>query len=293
MSICVLLQPVHLSCVGEGPVVHVMPLELDWQHVAVLSDTPKMVRLTNESLIPARFTAHMTRPNSVWRVEPASGEIPPEGQLELSVTACLNDCVRFVDKLQINVVDGPVRAIPLTGYGVGTTIVSQPNMSPVLNLGPNFSRNVCRRSFTLTNSGRRHQSLVWSTEGYALTQRKRNTQLAPLNTKDMKVRDRPPPPEPPQPVFSLTPQRLELNPGESGDVLLEGIVDSPQQISERLLCHAIIGRAGGKELIMKVNVHCDFISPLLEFSHERVEFTVHKVSSCTKASLLLWLVYLI
>ena len=185
---------------------------------------------------------------------------------------------RFVDKLVLRIEDGPERSIPVTGYGFGTTVVSEPNMSPVLNLGPNFSKNVCKRSFTLTNRGRRHQSLVWSTEGFALTQRnKKFSQLSPLAVKDMKVRDNPPPPEPPKPVFTLTPQRLELNPGDSADVLLEGYVDGPQQVSERLLCHAIIGRAGGKELINKVQVHCDFIAPLLEFNKELVAFAVHKV----------------
>lgn len=93
LVICV--QPVHLTCVGEGPVVHVMPLEMDWGQVPVLEDCPKTVRLSNESLIPAKFTAHMQRPDSVWRVEPESAEIGPEEQLDLVVTACLNDCVRW------------------------------------------------------------------------------------------------------------------------------------------------------------------------------------------------------
>lgn len=53
----------------------------------------------------------------------------------------------------------------------------------------------------------------------------------------------------------------------------------PQVVKERLLCHAIIGRAGGKELIMRVNVNCEFISPLLEFSSDLVFFRVDKVSS--------------
>lgn len=79
---------------GEGPVVHVMPLDMDWHHIQVLTDTPKTVRLTNESLITASFTAEMLRPNSVWRVEPNRGEIAPEEQIELTVTACLTDCVR-------------------------------------------------------------------------------------------------------------------------------------------------------------------------------------------------------
>ncbi len=52
-------QPVHISCVGEGPVVHIMPLDLDWGQLPVLEPVSKTVRLSNESLIPAKFTAHM------------------------------------------------------------------------------------------------------------------------------------------------------------------------------------------------------------------------------------------
>jgi hypothetical protein len=50
-----------VACIGEGPVVHMMPLELDWGTVPVLQDKPKKILLSNESLIPARFTAHMVK----------------------------------------------------------------------------------------------------------------------------------------------------------------------------------------------------------------------------------------
>ena len=36
------------------------------------------------------------RPKSVYRVSPVEGEIPPERSLEITVTACLDDCVRYV-----------------------------------------------------------------------------------------------------------------------------------------------------------------------------------------------------
>lgn len=88
--------PVHITCIGEGPVVHLMPLSLDWHQISVLTDIPKTLRLSNESLIPATFSANMLRSNSVFRVEPNSGEIPPEEQIDLAVTACLDDCVRYV-----------------------------------------------------------------------------------------------------------------------------------------------------------------------------------------------------
>lgn len=30
----------------------------------------------------------------MWRIEPESGEIAPEDQLELTIIACADDCVR-------------------------------------------------------------------------------------------------------------------------------------------------------------------------------------------------------
>jgi len=42
-------------------------------------------------------------------------------------------------------------------------------MGSVLDLGPQFSQNVYRKTFLLRNAGRRHQNLVWSSEGFPLT----------------------------------------------------------------------------------------------------------------------------
>ena len=52
-------------------------------------------------------------------------------------------------------------------------------------------------------------------------------------------------------------------------------------MKERLLCHAIIGRTGGKELVKRVKVVCDFINPLLQFSNQSVCFTVCTVKTST------------
>ena len=51
---------------------------------------------------------------------------------------------------------------------------------------------------------------------------------------------------------------------------------SPQIVKERMLCHAIIGRSGGKELIMKVQINCEFITPLLEVDSNHLDFRVDK-----------------
>jgi len=51
----------------------------------------------------------------------------------------------------------------------------------------------------------------------------------------------------------------------------------PQVVREKLLCHAIIGRAGGKELVKKIRVICEFVNPLLQFSKQSIHFSVSKV----------------
>lgn len=81
-----------------------------------------------------------------------------------------------------------------------------------------------------------------------------------------------------QPIFKLSPARMELKPGESVWMTVEGKVTEPGEVRERLLCHSIIGRQGGKEQIMMVDLYVEFISPLLEFSQKSVFFRFDKVS---------------
>ncbi|XP_070194710.1 hydrocephalus-inducing protein homolog isoform X4 [Littorina saxatilis] len=271
---------VHVACIGEGPVVHMCPEKLDWATIPVLVDSPQTIVLSNESLIPAKFTAHMVRPNSAFRVEPEEGAIPPESSLKLTVTAHLDDCVRFQDKLQLNFLESQSRLVPLLAYGQGTTVISDPPLLAVMDLGPNFSNRPLQKTFKLTNSGRRHQQLMWSTDGFSsiLARNQQHNNVSASASRDMKIKSKPLPPEPARPIFSVSPSRFELKPGETIDFTLEGFVTQPKFVSERLLCHAILGRQGGKELIMKIDVSTEFISPLLEFSTKSVFFRVDKTA---------------
>ena len=72
------------------------------------------------------------RPGSVWSIEPQQGEIPPEESFELSLTANVDDVVRFQDKLQINFLESQSRTIPVEAYGFGTTINSEPKVRILL-----------------------------------------------------------------------------------------------------------------------------------------------------------------
>ncbi|XP_059164883.1 hydrocephalus-inducing protein homolog isoform X3 [Physella acuta] len=213
----------------------------------------------------------MVRPNTVFKVIPSEGEIPPEKSAEITVIANLDDCVRFQEKLQINFQQSQCRVIPLQAHGKGTTIVSDPPLGTLLDLGPNFSNNKLIRKFKLTNQGRRIQQLVWLTNGFIpLSKAKRDRIRVDVKKSTHRAN------EPAEPVFQLSPNRMELLPGESTELTIEGFVDGPRTVAETIMCHAIIGRSGGKIPIINVDVKAEFIEPLLSFSTKCVFFRVDK-----------------
>ena len=62
-----MFQGVQIQCVGEGPVIHVVPAHVDYGTIPVLTDISKIVQLSNESLIPAQFSCSMV---SIVHVHP-------------------------------------------------------------------------------------------------------------------------------------------------------------------------------------------------------------------------------
>lgn len=56
----------HVTCIGEGPVVQITPPKVDWGTIKVLVDNTKKLLLSNESLIPAKFTAQMVSPKMAY-----------------------------------------------------------------------------------------------------------------------------------------------------------------------------------------------------------------------------------
>ena len=68
---------------------------------------------------------------------------------------------------------GVGHTLNLTAEGYGTTVVSQPSLQPLVDLGPHFSSRPCSKQFTLTNHGRRKQVLYWVTEGFSIVKMRR------------------------------------------------------------------------------------------------------------------------
>ncbi|MGH0168093.1 UNVERIFIED_CONTAM: hypothetical protein FKN15_053855 [Acipenser sinensis] len=263
---------VLLSCMGEGPVVHVSGIEVDFGNIPVLTDVSRTLQLSNQCPIPAHFLAQMVRSNSHWRLEPSEGVVPPDGETEIRLVANLEDTLRFQNKIHLVIENSQTHTIPVMATGTGTTIVTDRHFTPELSLGARFSSGSCQYHFKLTNMGRRCHQLYWMTEGFP--QFRRHGQIPLGRTQGSKLKNTVP--EPPIPVFKLHPPRTELHPGQSVDMVLEGSSDTPKVVKETLICQAIIGKQSGKERIMKVDVTCEFIASVLDISKKQLSFYVEK-----------------
>ncbi|XP_030060864.1 hydrocephalus-inducing protein homolog [Microcaecilia unicolor] len=265
---------VNLQYAGVGPVVCVKPIELDFGKIQVLTEVSRTLQLSNQSCIPAHFLAQMVRSHSYWSVEPSEGVIPPGTDLTLTLVAKLDDTVKFFDKLQLVIVNSNTYTIPVQAKGIGNTILTDRPFASGLNLGIHFGGTVCTYHFTMTNYGRRTYQLYWLTEGFPLINKSSQCSF-PTTVKN---KNSPNNLEPPNPVFKLTPFRMELNPGQSMDMVVEGSSEAAKVVKETLLCHAIIGKSSVKELIMKVDVTCEFIAPILYLSDKELKYSIKKLS---------------
>nr|XP_025038877.1 hydrocephalus-inducing protein-like [Pelodiscus sinensis] len=262
---------IYLVTVGEGPVVYVDPDQIDFGSIRVLKDASRTLHLSNQTVIPAPFRAQMAHSHA-WRIEPSEGVLPPEAEVSLTLIANLDDTVKFQDQVHLFIQNSNTYVIPVQAVGIGTTIVTDKPFAPAINLGPHFSLDPCCYRFKITNRGRRTHQLYWVTEGFPPFSQ-HNHFLAKSNVKGKKCSQRP---ETAFPVFKLHPLRMELLPGKTMDMMLEGSSDTPKVVKERLVCHAIIGKQSGKERIMKVDITCEFIAPILHLSSKEITFRVEK-----------------
>ncbi|XP_042653703.1 LOW QUALITY PROTEIN: hydrocephalus-inducing protein homolog [Tyto alba] len=266
---------IHLVSTGEGPVVYVHPSKINFGSIQVLQDASQTLHLSNQTVIPAFFWAEMAGKCSRWRIEPSKGVIPPETEVSVAVIANLDDTEKFKDEVNLFIENSHTYAIPVRAVGIGTTIVTDKPFAPELNLGPHFSLDPCCYHFKITNKGRRTHQLYWTTEGFAPF--RPHDRLPPIsNTKGKGPSQSP---VPACPVFKLRPLRVELMPGKTMDMMLEGFSSTPQVAKERLLCHAIVGSKAGKVQIMQVDVTCEFVAPILQMSSREITFRTEKQPS--------------
>ncbi|XP_068883105.1 hydrocephalus-inducing protein homolog isoform X4 [Aphelocoma coerulescens] len=264
-----------LECIGQGPVVYVYPRKINFGTIPVLQDSSKSLQLSNQTDIPATFWAEMAGKRSCWRIEPSKGVVPPKSEVSVIVTANLDDTEKFQDKVKVFIENSHIDTIPVQAVGTGSTIVTDKPFAPALNFTPHFSFTPCRYQFKMTNKGRRIHRLYWTTEGFRIF--RRNTH--PPTLSGTKSKNASQIPRAGSPVFKLRPLQMDLRPGQTVEMVLEGCSSTAQEVKEQLLCHALVGKEKAKKKVMQVNVTCKFICPVVQMSSRAITFRVEKKPS--------------
>ncbi|KAL6033960.1 hypothetical protein STEG23_011292, partial [Scotinomys teguina] len=268
----------HIHSTGEGPVIFIHPTQVDFGNIYVLKDTSRILQLSNQSFIPALFRVRMAKKKSLWTVTPSEGMVPAEDDFSLTLTANLDDIVTFRDTVILEVEHSNTYRIPVQATGIGSTIVSDKPFAPELNLGAHFSLDTHYYCFKLTNKGRRVQQLFWMNDEFHPEEKqskKEPKKKGPTGSR-RQSQNYPETTDTGTPVFQIHPVRMELYPGQTVDVILEGYSAIPRKVKERLVCHAIIGAQKGKSLLISVNIICEFIAPLIQLSTRQLIYRLEK-----------------
>nr|XP_030138199.3 hydrocephalus-inducing protein homolog [Taeniopygia guttata]XP_030138200.3 hydrocephalus-inducing protein homolog [Taeniopygia guttata] len=265
---------IHLNCIGRGPVVYVYPTEINFGSIPVLKDHCKTVCLANQSDIPASFQEKMAGKRSCWRLEPSEGVVPPNAEVPVRVIAHLKDTLKFQGEVEVSIENSNTTVISLQAVGTGIPVCTA-NLPPEVDFKSHFSFTPCYFNFKMTNTGRCMYRLRWSTEGFH-TVRRRTRAPARGGSKRKGASQIP---RPGSPVFKVRPLQVDLRPGQTVEMVLEGCSSTAQEVKERLLCRVLVRKEEEKEQITQVDVTCKFICPVVQMSSRAIAFRVEKKPS--------------
>ncbi len=213
---------VVLHATGQGAVLAVHPERVDWGRLAVLSDEPRKLTVSNVSLIAAHFSCSFNESDSVFSCEPASGSLAAGQSCEITVHTALDDTLKFSDTLILTADGGSMQRVPLQAVGTGSTIVASEPLNHI-DFGNVFSNRECERMIKLTNRGRRSQKLTFALDSPPPGVSGHCTIMRGGTFKKNRTPACPNPPDPSHSVFGIFPERVVLEPGESATVAVRGL----------------------------------------------------------------------
>lgn len=257
----------QVTATGTGPVLFIEPSEIRFGTISVLDEHVQMLSLSNESPIPAVFHCEFDKKNSCFSCEPNSGIVDAHSSIDMRVIARLNDRLKFNEELIIHVEHSTPRTIPIIAQGTGALIVPDIPIFPTLNLGSRFVGTSIIQRIHFTNKGRRQLAVHFipagdTTAAYGV-QRKTKA-LNKDNEKNPATEQ----------TFRLEPERLEFAPGETRLLTVTGFAAQPKAVDEVFTCLAIIGRSTGRDKLLSLKIHCEFVEPLMSFSKTDLYFRV-------------------
>ena len=123
----------------------------------------RVLKIKNDSLIPASVKMFLRVARSKFEIAVREAELQAGEELDLEITANVDDTIVHKDELHILVNEGENLMVPLSARGTGTTIYCNHDIQ-VLDFGIQLTNTTFERRVTLENKGRRPQQLRWFNE---------------------------------------------------------------------------------------------------------------------------------
>ncbi|XP_046998405.1 uncharacterized protein LOC124613731 [Schistocerca americana] len=244
-----------IICVGEGPVISVVPLDLPWNETLLLKPSVKEIKVINDGPIPAAIEVTLIKTKSPWSISPTCFMINPDETKLIEVVIYLTDTGNYSDTMEIKVTNSRTITVNLTAIGIGTSITVEPPISTV-DLGLLYISQKIVKEFVLENRGTRHHQLVWSP------------------VADMKDNAKSAVEFPKHSVFCIEPCKFDLAAKEQEILLLKVECSEICRKTEKIYCHAVINYKEKKQSLLVCEITASFIEPVLKFSKENVAFRV-------------------
>ncbi|XP_023247007.1 hydrocephalus-inducing protein-like [Copidosoma floridanum] len=244
----------EITCIGQGPVVSAEPSHLGWGEVRLLQEKSLTLTITNDSPISAEFTTLLNKTKDIWKIEPACGELESNESVELRVTIFLRDSGVYSDRLVVSILNGIEISVSLSAVGVGSSIVFDPEIFPVIDLGVHFCGQNVSIPIKVKNEGNRFHHILLTNEE-KIRQGKKAHPVDSENT-----------------MFKIEPNVIELRPGESETIHCKVRQNTEKTITESWYINATIDGQGKREVLGSSQFTATFVEPDICFDKDKLTF---------------------
>ncbi|KAG2489301.1 hypothetical protein HYH03_012133 [Edaphochlamys debaryana] len=240
-----------------------------FDRVPVLKEHAQSLMINNCSAIPADFKLFIEAKDSVFSVEPRQAHLEPGECMTAHVMVKMDESMDFMDTLHILIQEGADISVPLTASGTGSAIVAEDFAKEVLDFGYQFVGRPFTKEVTVYNMGRKTVMLNWSSMRYEELKK----EYAKANRGSGKKFDITAVPQEIQPVFNITPDKVQLGPKEAATFTVTGNALAAGEVREQIVCLGMFGNSNkaGKRIFEPV-MRADVATPLLHFSDRLLHY---------------------
>lgn len=150
--------------------------ELHFGKIQLLTPVERKLRLTNNSLVPAKFFVTLkVKRQGVFSVSAEQGVLQPTDTSSLTVSVCsnsllfshlkaiLDEDVSTTAELAISIQDGKTILVAVSAIGVGTTVVCTAPCDKI-DFTTIPTHQICSKELSLTNKGKHAEVIAWASD---------------------------------------------------------------------------------------------------------------------------------